>query len=162
MTADMRWSSASSLLRRLARGPDPIRLFLNILVLLWACSSLSCSGEDGEEPLHSGERWGSIVGRIVFDGAMDDPALKPFLQDIAVQEQMTIQDSLRGVEARVVAEVPNRSLQIDPKTRGIKNALVYLRARPSRVHPSFAEEDSNALVSLAFRDRLFSPRVLFL
>jgi len=108
---------------------------LSLLVMLACCPPSSLSGQTKEHARGEGE-WGSVAGRVVFDGELDQPALKPYRQD--------------------------ERLIIDAKTRGIKNAIVYLKSKPDRVHSSFATDKPPKSAKLVCRDGQFFPRAMIL
>lgn len=126
------------------------------------CSTSVCWGDESHPPARVNAGWGDLTGRIVFHGPLDDSALIPFQQKLPIYEPITIRASLKGVRPRQIAEVPNNRLLIAPKTRGVKNAIVYLRSQPSRVHPSFEEIDPRKPIDLECRNHLFSPRAFLL
>ena len=102
--------------------------------------------------------WGTVEGRVVFAGDLNAAALKPYRDSVKIREPISIQDSRRGVEARVIATVPNEALLIDSKTRGVSNAFVYLKKKPARMHPSF--DQPLEATECVFRGQQFSPRAL--
>ncbi|MEZ5942043.1 MAG: hypothetical protein R3C18_11670 [Planctomycetaceae bacterium] len=77
------------------------------------------------------EEWGSISGRILFDGEI--PELKPFVE----------KGSTTAKDAAVCGKlgVPDESLLIDPKTRGVANVAIFLVETPSRIHPDLNPEE---------------------
>jgi len=105
-----------------------------LLVMLACCPPSILSGQTNEHA--RGEGWGSVAGRVVFDGELGQPALKLYRQD--------------------------ERLIIDAKTRGIKNAIVYLKSKPERVHSSFATDKPPKSAKLVCRDGQFVPRAMIL
>jgi hypothetical protein len=103
--------------------------------------------------------WGRIEGRVVFQGDLNDPKLKRYRDDLAVSERQSIQDSINGVRPRQLGTVPNHSLLIDDKTRGIRDALVYLRHRPDRIHPALENQHLDPL-AVVYENWLYAPRTL--
>jgi hypothetical protein len=83
-------------------------------------------------------KWGTVTGRVVFEGDLDHPVLKPFVDDITIYQRQTNRASMRGEKPVKLGSIPNEQLLIDPKTRGIRNCYVYLRKKPDRIHPSLA------------------------
>lgn len=132
-----------------------------ILVAL-TCSTAVCCGDDSHPPGRENASWGDLTGRIVFDGTLDDSALKPFQEELPIYEPISLRASSKGIRPRQIAQVPNNKLLINPKTRGIKNAIVYLRSQPSHMHPTFDETHPLKPVDLEYRNHLFSPRVFVL
>ena len=106
---------------------------LTLLVMLACCPPSSLSGQTKEHARGEGE-WGSVAGRVEFDGELDQPALKPYL-----------------LEERLI---------IDAETQGIKNVFVYLKSKPDRVHSSFATDQPLKSAELVCRDGRFFPRAM--
>lgn len=132
--------------------------WLGFAAIAGACCLLSSHASHAAETAAADGGWGTVEGRIVFAGDMNAAALKPYRESIKVREPRSIQDSIRGVEGRVVATAPNESLLIDPKTRGLGNAFVYLKTKPARVHPS--SDQPLETVECVLRGQLFSPRAM--
>jgi hypothetical protein len=63
--------------------------------------------------------WGDLTGRILLDG--EPPVLAPLVKQGAV---------VRGG----AGPVPDESLVIDAKSRGIANVFVWVRTRPAQIH----------------------------
>lgn len=108
---------------------------LTLFPMLACCLQSSLSGQTNEHARGEVE-WGSIAGRVVFDGELDQPALKPYRMD--------------------------ERLIIDAKTRGINNAFVYLKGKPARVHSSLATDKPPKSAKLVCRDGQFFPRAMIL
>ncbi|MCA8993836.1 MAG: hypothetical protein KDA69_10565 [Planctomycetaceae bacterium] len=77
------------------------------------------------------EEWGSISGRILFDGEI--PELKPLVE----------KGSTTAKDAAICGKlgVPDESLLIDPKTRGVANVAIYLMEAPERIHPDLNPDE---------------------
>lgn len=149
-----------------------------LLILSWVCAGLngvSIAGAKNEQLGTPG--WGSVVGRVVFGGDLNAPILNAYQKDVEIfyprplleNPRRTIQVNGRRIQfdqpsrrPRVLATAANRKLILDPKTKGIKNAIAYLRTRRKRVHPSFEKHKSRKPIELIAHDRLFSPRVFTL
>ena len=133
------------------------RLNWTVLVLLCA-GSVSAVAAD-PDATSTGGGWGCVSGQMVYGGDLKDPALKSYQEDVKIYEPTGIKDNIRGVVPRVIAKVPNESLLIDPKTRGIKNVFVFLKRTPQRVHPSLAAR-AHKPVEVAMRGHRFVPHAL--
>lgn len=72
-----------------------------------------------------------------------------------------------GVAGRVVWKGPLKDargvegLVVDPKTRGIRGAFVFLESKPARIHPSYVKQKRPAVTMVYDRGR-YSPRSLVL
>jgi hypothetical protein len=128
------------------------------LLVVLAYGSSAAMGQETSAP-SARNAWGGVSGRVVFDGDLQDPALRAYQGDLNLYAPMSIQDDLRGVAPRLIGKVPNHALPIDPRTRGIKNVFVYLKRKPEQVHPSLADPMSKP-VEVVCRDHLFVPRAL--
>lgn len=84
----------------------------------------SVAAGDDESSASTGTGWGTLTGRIVYDG---DPPVPGKL-------------STGGKDAPVCHAdgVLNESLLVNPDSKGVKNVLVYAR-KVSRVHDSYAD-----------------------
>lgn len=74
-------------------------------------------------------QWGGIKGKVVLDG--DLPVLKPL---IAKGDA-----SAKDAAVCAVNDVPDETAVVDPETKGVANVVVYLRKKPSKVHPSLKD-----------------------
>lgn len=88
--------------------------------------------------------WGTLEGQIVVDGRI------PTLPPRATAETLCPAN-----------DVPDDSLVVDRKTGGLRYAAVYLRKRPSRIHPDLVESAPSA-VDQVIRDCRFVPHMLCL
>jgi len=131
---------------------------LPALLVVLACGSSAAMGQETSAP-SARNAWGGVSGRVVFDGDLQDPALRAYQGDLNLYAPISIQKSLRGIKPRVIGKVPNHALPIDPQTRGIKNVFVYLKKKPQRVHPSPTDPKARP-VEVVCRDHLFVPRAL--
>jgi hypothetical protein len=95
------------------------------------------------------EGWGTLKGRVVFDG--DPPAQKV----LVAKGDPGAKDSAVCAKNEIKAE----RLVVDPSTKGVKNAIVYI-PRPTAVNP---EAKSNKLSTPVVFDQsgcVFEPHVL--
>lgn len=74
-------------------------------------------------------QWGGIKGRVVLDG--DLPTLAPL---IAKGDA-----SAKDAAVCAVNAVPDETAVVDPETKGVANVVVYLRKKPSKIHPSLKD-----------------------
>lgn len=77
-------------------------------------------------PAHA--QFGSIKGQVLLEG--DVPTLKP----------LVLKGDGMAKDAAVCAAngVPDESLVVDAKTKGIANVVVYLRKKPAKIDPKLA------------------------
>ncbi len=109
------------------------------------------SSEPEMEPEASAtpEGWGTLKGRITFDG--DPPRPK-----------ILVSPGEQGVKDAAICaqqEIPDQSLVVDPESKGVRWALVYI-PKPSSVNP---EAESAALaqpVEFDQKNCVFDPHVL--
>ena len=73
--------------------------------------------------------WGSIKGQVIADGDTKALTLLVTKGDAAAKDP-----SVCAAE-----DVPDESLVVDPKTKGIANVVVYLQKKPSKVHPDLTK-----------------------
>jgi hypothetical protein len=133
------------------------RLSMVLVFLAWGEPPVVAQEAGATAGAHA---WGGVAGRIVFEGDPNGPALKTYQDDLKFRESLSREQSERGIYGRVIYTVPNEALLIDRKTRGVKNAFVYLKTKPEAVHPSLANRPKTAEV--VARDHRFSPHVLIL
>lgn len=93
-------------------------------LIAWACCwlLLAASAAAGEPA------WGHLRGTFIYDGPAPEP-----------RYLSTANKDFEVCGARVLDE----SLLVDPKTLGIKNVVVYLRAKDVAVHESYAVSASS-------------------
>jgi hypothetical protein len=87
-----------------------------------------------EQPSDDGE-FGTITGQFLLEG--DIPKLPP----VVGKGDATINDPA----ICAAADVPDDSLVVDPKSKGIANIFVYL-AKADRVHPRLKESEKKEVV----------------
>jgi hypothetical protein len=114
------------------------------------------TARDTPQPEAVAGHWGAVTGRVVFEGDLDDPAVKQ-REQVHVYEPISIQQNQRGEVPAILATFPNPAWLVDRQTRGVKNVFVYLKKRPIAVHPSL-DKASAEPISLVLHDQLFSPR----
>ncbi|MCA9042968.1 MAG: carboxypeptidase regulatory-like domain-containing protein [Planctomycetaceae bacterium] len=89
-------------------------------------------------------RWGTLEGQIVVDGRI------PTLPPRAAAETLCPAN-----------DVPDDSLVVDRETGGLRYVAVYLRKRPTHIHPELVQSAPNA-VDQVIRDCRFVPHMLCL
>lgn len=105
--------------------------------------------ESGKPDSEQVEGWGTLKGRVTFAG--DPPTPKVLVS----QGEEGVKDS----EICARHEIEDESLVVDPETRGVKWALVYL-PRPSKVNPEAESEARSEPVVFDQKDCVFRPHVL--
>ncbi len=105
--------------------------------------------------------WGNVRGRLVYAGLLSDPALRAYQTDLPVFERLTHKQSAQGVQARVIDRIPNEKLLIDKESRGVKNAIVFVKRTPAKIHPRYTDEPPKPVLLVA-HDRRFLPRIFTL
>lgn len=78
-------------------------------------------------PSHA--QWGTLKGRVVFDG--DVPAAKLLIK----KGDKTVKDA----EVCAAQDVPDESLAVDADSKGIANVAVWLVKKPAKIHPDLAK-----------------------
>lgn len=74
----------------------------------------------------AGGEWGGVTGRVVLSGEL------PTLADLVVAGNAAVKDAA----VCAIKSIPDETLVVDPKSKGIANVVVYLRRRPETIHPS--------------------------
>ena len=121
-----------------------------------------CSAGFADEPAASTKpAWGHVKGRVILKGELDDPRLQKYFADLPLHAPLTLKEAKKGDEPRMINLIPNETLIVDPTSRGVRNALVYLKTRPERVHPDFGNKPL-APVELTYANRQFAPRAFLL
>lgn len=77
-------------------------------------------------PARSAEPWGTILGRVVYDGKGQLPV--PRMKQID-----------RTLHPEYPAAIEDESVVINKQNGGLANVFVYLRSKPSKIHPGFAQ-----------------------
>ena len=101
-------------------------------------------------PSSADAQWGSIKGKVVVD---EVPTLKLLI----------MKGDAAAKDAAVCAaqDVPDESLVVDPKTKGVANVVIYLRRKPDQLHPKF-EKPAAATVLYDQKGCKFIPHVAIL
>jgi plastocyanin len=94
------------------------------------------------------EGWGTLKGRVVFVG--DVPLLQPL-----VAKGSDVKDA----QVCAAQDVPNEKLIVDPTTKGVRNAIVYI-PRPTTVNPAAQAAAEKAVVEFDQKNCVFVPHVL--
>jgi hypothetical protein len=76
-------------------------------------------------------QWGAIKGKVIVD---EVPTLKP----------LVAKGDAAAKDAAVCAaqDVPDESLVVDAKTKGVANVVIYLRRKPDMVHEKFNKPEA--------------------
>jgi hypothetical protein len=133
-----------------------------IVLLAWCASCSLCWADPPagpSPPANSPAGWGSISGRVLFEGELTAGQVRSYREDLREYEPQTIEASRRGVVPRELGRVRNRRLIVDLATGGLENVFVYLRKGPAAIHPA-ANDLSERPLEVVFRDREFWPRNL--
>lgn len=77
----------------------------------------------------SAGEWGGITGRVVLSGEL------PALDNLVNAGVAGVKDAT----VCAVKSIPDETLVVDPKSKGIANVVVYLRRKPETIHPSLEE-----------------------
>lgn len=113
----------------------------------------------GAEQTKTESGWGKVTGRVVFEGDLADPKVKQHRDDLPIYQRILRRDSVNGVRPRILGRVSNQSLLIDDETRGVRDAFVYLRRKPERIHPALENQELKPL-AVVYEKELFWPRSL--
>lgn len=89
-------------------------------------------------------QWGTLKGRIVLNEAV--PVAKPL-----------VVGPVRGLPAGGV--IPDESLVIDPKTKGIKHIAIWVVKKPAQIHPDLVAP-LQPTVTMNLRGLRFDPHIL--
>jgi len=119
-------------------------------VLTLAGPPPSASAQDKKsEAKAADDAYGTIVGQFVLEG--DIPQLKPLVAagDVGVNNS----------EVCAAANIPDDSLVVDPKSKGIANIFVYL-PKAEKVHPNL-KESTKKEIDFDQKGCRFIPHALF-
>ena len=105
--------------------------------------------DSGLENTGTGEAYGTIVGQFVLEGEI--PQLQPLVAAGAV--------NVNDAPICATANIPDDSLVVDPKTKGIANVFVYL-PKADKVHPKLKESEKKE-VDFDQKGCRFIPHALF-
>jgi hypothetical protein len=105
----------------------PSRSVLHLLMVALLAPVLVTSAVGQEKKLLAADGWGSLSGRVVYKGDLPKPdSLVPKMQVHADK-----QCCLTGKDAEKI----DPTWVVDPKTKGVANVLVYLRAPAGTYFP---------------------------
>lgn len=88
-------------------------------------------------------QWGTLKGMVVLDGEVAEPKLL-----------------VKGPVPKIpgAVDVPDESVVVDPKTKGIANVGVWLVKKPAQIHPDLVNPDSTTVTANMTAGR-FAPHV---
>ncbi len=107
------------------------------------------AGQPAEAAAVKAEGWGTLKGRVVFAG--NAPDLAPLVK----QGDASVKDA----QVCAAEPVPNQTLVVDPETKGVKWAIVYI-PRPTAVNEEAKSEALQAQQEFDQDGCLFVPHVL--
>jgi hypothetical protein len=113
-----------------------------------AASAPAPAASSSTAPAASATGWGTLKGRVVFSGTVPPP-------EVLVAKGSNAKDAAVCAQQDVLSE----KLVVDPETKGVRHALVYI-PRPTAVNP---EAESEALAKPIEFDQskcVFIPHVL--
>ena len=134
-----------------------------LALMLLPVAALSADDATAEPTDADAQQWGTVTGRVVFSGDVDDPLLDRFRGEIPVYEGARSLRAAAGLNPgnpsslRQIGVEINRTLLIDESTRGIKDAFVYLRKPPDAIHPRYHDEEPED-IKIVSRHTRFVPR----
>lgn len=102
-----------------------------------------------EEGPQAATGWGTLKGRITFEGDVPEPKV------LVAQGDTDVKDAAVCAKEPIVSE----ELVVDPETKGVKWAIVYI-PRPTAVHPEAESEAASAQVEFDQKGCTFTPHVL--
>ena len=94
------------------------------------------------------EGWGTLKGRVIFDGDPPTP-------EILVAQGSDVKDAA----ICAATPIPSEKLVVDPETKGVRWALVYI-PRPSAVNPDAEAAALAAEIDFDQLNCVFEPHVL--
>ncbi len=137
-------------------------MFVRLMVcLMLGVFSSTVRGADERGAASKKLAWGNINGQVIFEGELGDPRLQKFFEDLPLTRPLTQRNAPPGVDPIIRKRIPNEKLIIDAKSKGVKNALVYLKTRPEHVYPQSPKQPP-APVQLKLADATFTPRAFAL
>lgn len=80
----------------------------------------------------SAGKWGGITGRVVLGGEL------PTLDSLVNAGGANVKDAA----VCAVKSIPDETVVVDPKSKGIANVVVYLRRKPETIHPSLEKSSA--------------------
>ena len=96
-----------------------------------------------QAPAPPAPEWGTILGRVVYDGKGKIPAPRMV--------------PIRPGAGRP-AQIEDDSLVINKQNSGLANVVIYLRSKPSKIHPGYADSKPQKQI-LTTRNYRFEPHV---
>jgi plastocyanin len=121
---------------RLVRSAAGVGLLLAVASSGRASQPVASAAKGKHDAAQRSNAWGSLRGKIVFRGTV--PALPPLVR----------KGDPKATDAKVCAahDVPDESLVVDPKLRGVRNVFVYLRRKPAKMHPDLSRPPAKGIV----------------
>lgn len=95
--------------------------------------------------MQANAQWGDFEGQFVYDG------------DAPIPEKLEINKDIKTCDQGLI----DRSLLVDPETKGIKNIVVYVRSKIENVHPSY-EKTEHDTITLEMRNCCYEPHILLM
>ncbi|MCA9081003.1 MAG: hypothetical protein KDA58_10625 [Planctomycetaceae bacterium] len=93
--------------------------------------------------------WGTVTGRIVFDGAVPTLTAKVKKGDPAAKD----------AEVCAANDVPDDSLVVNGDNKGVQHVVIYLRKAPSSIHPDLSASSEKEVV-MDQKGCVFTPHTL--
>ena len=112
-------------------------------LLIFSTALLFCSVASAQPAPAPPQQWGTILGRIVYDGKAPKPAMLP-------THGKTGPDGPK--------EIPDESLVVG-KNGGLANVFVFLRSKPSGIHPDYTKSEPKKIL-FEVKDYRFVPHAL--
>jgi hypothetical protein len=115
-----------------------------LTIILTLLSGMTCFAQQAPAP--PAPEWGTILGRVVYDGkgVIPAPRMVP-IRPVAGQP----------------AQIEVDSLVINKQNSGLANVFVSLRKKPSKIHPGYLHSPAHEVV-LEVKDNRFQPHALAL
>jgi hypothetical protein len=135
-----------------------MKTHLGIALMMLAAFAASVCGADLPAQDAKDASWGNVRGQVVLAAKLDDPRLQKFFEDLPINIPLTLKDVKAGVIAQVLSQIPNEQLIVEAESKGVKNALVYVKSCPKSIHPDYAKQPL-VPVELKLEDRQFRPRI---
>ena len=95
------------------------------------------------------EGWGTLKGKIVFEGTAPEPKILVGKGD----------QSKKDPAVCAAAEIKSQRLVVDPKTKGVKYALIYI-PKPTEINPEALSAAKSAKPVFDQKNCVFEPHVL--
>ena len=122
-----------------------MKIFAALLYVVLLCSASVRAQQAPAQPVPM-PQWGTILGRVVYDGKGQFPAVKMLPVNKAPVPGMP-------------AAIEDESLVVNKENSGLANVIVILRTKPNNIHPGYVNmpAQKQTLTSRNFR---FEPHVL--